>query len=584
MGHSGPVPDDPAPQPALVLGPALRHVDGHTATVWVETSRAGTVGVVAEDARAEASTFCVEGHHYALVVLDGLPADRELPYAVTLDGERAWPLPGDDRRPPTIRTLGEAGEPGTHDLDVAFGSCRSDRPQEQPWTLEPEEHPDGVGPDALVALSRDCQAGRRRVPDLLLLLGDQVYADEGLSPRVRERQVQRRGADSDPKEEVADFEEYTWLYRDSWSDPDVRWLLSTVPSAMVFDDHDVRDDWNTSDAWRDEVQRMPWWEERITGAYMSYWVYQHLGNLSPAAIEEEGLLRRICEAGAHGGDGGAVLREFARTADEEVDGERRSRWSYRRHLGRVRLVVIDTRSGRVLEDDRRDMLSAGEWAQVEEWLIGDVEHLLVASSLPLALEPTLHDVEAWDEQLCAGRWGRLAARLGERFRQAVDLEHWAAFGSSFQRLVTRLGEVAEGRHGAAPSTVLVLSGDVHHSYVAPLAYPGTGERAPVVQVVSSPLRNAVPRVVRRGFAAAGSAPLQAVGRALRRSVGLPPPPVSWRLTTGPLFGNGIGSLRLSGRVALVRLEQALPAQQRPGLRVVHEQRLGEGAPALSASR
>ncbi|MGW1633884.1 hypothetical protein, partial [Streptomyces anthocyanicus] len=30
---------------------------------------------------------------------------------------------------------------------------------------------------------------------------------------------------------------------------EVRWLLSTVPSCMIFDDHDVIDDWNTSAAW-----------------------------------------------------------------------------------------------------------------------------------------------------------------------------------------------------------------------------------------------------------------------------------------------------------------------------------------------
>jgi hypothetical protein len=34
---------------------------------------------------------------------------------------------------------------------------------------------------------------------------------------------------------------YTWLYHESWQDPEVRWLLSTVPSAMIFDDRDVRD-------------------------------------------------------------------------------------------------------------------------------------------------------------------------------------------------------------------------------------------------------------------------------------------------------------------------------------------------------
>ena len=48
---------------------------------------------------------------------------------------------------------------------------------------------------------------------------------------------------------MADFEEYTRLYREAWADPVVRWVLSTVPVSMIFDDHDVRDDWNTSAAW-----------------------------------------------------------------------------------------------------------------------------------------------------------------------------------------------------------------------------------------------------------------------------------------------------------------------------------------------
>ena len=49
-----------------------------------------------------------------------------------------------------------------------------------------------------------------------------------------------------PGERVLDFEEYTELYRESWGDPTIRWLLSTVSTAMIFDDHDVHDDWNIS--------------------------------------------------------------------------------------------------------------------------------------------------------------------------------------------------------------------------------------------------------------------------------------------------------------------------------------------------
>ena len=71
------------------------------------------------------------------------------------------------------------------------------------------------------------------------MLGDQVYADQ-VSPETERLIEERRGsgeasAEDPPRGEVADFEEYTWLYREAWSDPATRWLLSTIPSAMIFD-------------------------------------------------------------------------------------------------------------------------------------------------------------------------------------------------------------------------------------------------------------------------------------------------------------------------------------------------------------
>ena len=571
--------------PALLLGPMLRHVDTTSATVWVETTRNATVEVRSHGRTGSTSTFSVDGHHFALVLLDGLEPATEATYDVAIDGEIVWPVADDPRPKPVIRTMPDHGQTPTHDLDIVFGSCRVDRPHESPWNLAPEEHSDGVGVDALSALSDDCQARRRRLPDLLLMLGDQVYADEGLSPLVRERQIERRGEDAEPTDEVLDFEEYTWLYRDSWSDPDVRWLLSTVPTAMVFDDHDVRDDWNTSETWREEVRKLPWWHERIVGAYMSYWVYQHLGNLSPDVLAHDGLLAKIVAAG----DGGAILRAFAERAADDVDDQHESLWSYVRALGRARLVVIDTRSGRILHHGQRSMLGEGEWQAVEGWLRGDVEHLLVASSLPLILDHLLHDVEQWNEALAGGSWGPRMAKLGEKLRQGADLEHWAAFPESFTRLVLRLGEVADGRHGAAPSTVLVLSGDVHHSYVAPVTFPGvagagtgasgagasgaTTTRSPVVQVTSSPMRNAFPRSVQRAFRMAHTGPARRFGALLRRSVRLGPPAVDWSLTTGPLYGNGVGSLRISGDTMLVRLERAEMYGDEGTLLVRHEEQI-----------
>ena len=560
------LPGDPAarPGPQLLLGPVLRYADGTRATVWAETSAPAELSVLGCSTR----TFEVAGHHYAHLVVDGLQPGSDQPYDVRLDGAQVWPRPDDPRPAPRLRTPAEDGT-----LDLVFGSCRVDRPHAEPYDLEPEQHPEGVGIDALQALARMCIRGERPLPDLLLMLGDQVYADEGLSPKVRDKQREKRPADSEPQNEVADFEEYTWLYLDSWSNPDVRWLLSTVPSAMVFDDHDVRDDWNTSRTWREQVQHLPWWPERITGAYMTYWLYQHLGNESPEQVEREGLLQRVRERGE------PALREFAEHADDEVDGRKLTHWSFWRDFGPVRLVVVDTRSGRLVEDEHRAMLSDPEWDEVGGGLTGGCSHLLVGSSLPLLLERSLHDLERWNEAVTAGAWGSRASRFGEKVRQALDLEHWAAFSSSFERMVGRLVEVSRGEHGPAPATVVVLSGDVHHSYVAPVQLPsGSRPGSPVVQVVSSPMRNAFPRRLQRAFAFAASPPARLVGRLLAMSVRLPPPPVRWASQGGPLFGNTLGALRLDGSRADLTLSRAGTRDGAPVLDVVLQRRLDDGRP------
>ncbi len=357
---------------------------------------------------------------------------------------------------------------------MAFGSCRVSLPHEPPYTLSKDRDDRGREVDALLALVERLRTQPpHEWPDAVLLLGDQIYADQ-VSPETERLIEERRGrgdasADDPPQGEVADFEEYTWLYREAWSDPATRWLLSTISSAMIFDDHDVHDDWNTSWAWVREMRTVPWWHERILGAYMSYWIYQHLGNLSPAELAENALLADVREAQ----DAEQILRAFARQAEEEIAG---TRWSYHRDFGRTRLLVLDSRAGRVLAEDRREMLAEQQWAWVEECVTGDFDHLLIATTLPLLLSHGLHHLEAWNEAVCDGAWGRTAARLGEKIRQAIDLEHWSAFHGSFVRLTDLLHEVASGGRGPAPASVIVLSGHVHHAYLAEASFPG---RAPI---------------------------------------------------------------------------------------------------------
>jgi hypothetical protein len=535
--------------------------------VWVETDARCEVVVRPESGEpARATTFEVEGHHYAIVRVGGLPEDAATPYRVTLDGEPVWPEPDSPFPPSTLRTHGRRGR-----ARIVFGSCRTAYPHHPPFSLTPDEADEGRELDALRAIAlRMAEGDPREWPHCVLLLGDQVYADE-VSPQTLAFIRGRRDTTKPPHEGIADFEEYTQLYREAWSDPPIRWLLSTVPSAMIFDDHDVIDDWNTSLEWVETMRATDWWDRRVVGGFMSYVLYQHWGNLPPDALAEEDIYHQVKEAG----DGGELLRAYAYKCDREIEG---ARWSYCRDIGCTRVVMIDSRAGRVLTPGARSMVDQGEWDWITEHATGGFDHLLIGSTLPLFLAPGLHYLEAWNEAVCDGAWGAFAANLGEKLRQGADLEHWAAFRKSFKAMCGLLQEVGAGRRGQAPRSIVVLGGDVHHAYLAEVAFPrGSGVQSRVWQATCSPFRNPLSTKERRGVLVAFTRWGEQIGRLLARSAGVPAPPVRWRFQDGdPRFDNQVGSLVLDEGSGLARLERAVltgRGHEHPGLQIADEHSL-----------
>jgi hypothetical protein len=447
-------------------------------------------------------------------------------------------------------------------------------PEHPPYSLSRAEHEEGLEVDALWAYSKRLQHGEVPWPDALLLLGDQVYADL-VPPATAEFIRSRRDVREAPGEEVANFEEYTRLYRDSWSDPDIRWLLSTVPCTMIFDDHDVNDDWNISDSWIEEMRGRPWWDERITGAFMSYWLYQHIGNLSPPELEEETLLRDLRDPRGDE-DGGPRLRALARQWDRESAA---ARWAYYRDFGRSRLLVIDSRAARVTVEGRRDMIDAEEWEWIAEHARGRFDHLIIATTLPVFLPPGIHHLEAWNEAVCDGAWGALAGRLGERLRRSVDLEHWAAYQQSFQHLTELLRSIS-GRD-ESPATIIILSGDVHTSYVASVDLGPESGASRVHQVVCSPFRNPLSPSERRVVRMTGSRAAAFLFSALARASGVRPPAATWEISSRRTFHNSIGELALDHRRAQVTLFRSAPESERgsqPGLVRMYEADLAAQGP------
>ncbi|MDF3044400.1 MAG: glycoside hydrolase family 13 domain protein [Ornithinibacter sp.] len=477
-------------QEALVLGPMLRYVDETSATVWVRTATAATVSVERSGRAWHAPTFAVHGHHFALVTLTDLEPGSDDVYAVQVDGVPVWPTPGMPAS--RIRTLEPGREPR-----FAFGTCRT--------TGAHDSEGNGAhGIDALRTLAVELQDDpEAEWPDLLLLLGDQVYADTTPHPELEEFMAARRDLSEPPGEEIKDLDEYAELYRLAWSDDVIRSGLA------------------------------------------SYWVHQHIGNLSPAQLAEEEVWRSVAAHAASGHSDELDLTDRLDTLAARADEEPATyRWSYTRSLGDCTLVVLDSRAARELRPDGRSILDAVEMSWLDETLRGDVRHLLIGTSLPFLLPPGLHDFEAMNEVMAEGAYGRPISRAAERLRRSIDLEHWAAFNEGFDEVFEMVMEVARGERGAAPDTVTFLSGDVHNSYLAEVTDPEhLGARSRVVQAVCSPIRNPMPRgirVVMSLFARSLARPMRLLAS---RSSRVPDPPYRWTVTDGPWFDNNIAICR-----------------------------------------
>jgi hypothetical protein len=141
-------------------------------------------------------------------------------------------------------------------------------------------------------------------------------------------------------------------------------------------------------------------------------------------------------------------------------------------------------------------------------------------------------------------------------------------------MIGLIGDVAGGERGDPQSTVLILSGDVHHGYLAEATLEANA-KSHVYQAVCSPLRNALPK--EKSFlqdnAWTGLATL--TGRILARLVRISREPISWRLThDAAFFDNQIATLELGAESATITFEKAvIDSSKEPALKKLYRHRL-----------
>jgi len=251
---------------------------------------------------------------------------------------------------------------------------------------------------------------------------------------------------------------------------DIRRLLANIPVYMIFDDHEITDDWNLNPAWESKMYGNPFGKRMVSNALAAYWAFQGWGN-DPDKFDD--TFMDTIEA--------HVNQHQARSAQADafdiqmLDRQAVDRWSYTLPTQPF-TVVLDTRMQREAGSDGEAgacvLMNAQARAWFEQVLRGQRNNdpLLLISASPVFGFARME------------KFQRIASELGLS-AAALDLESWR---EGFELLESSLMRATGG-----VQSVTILSGDVHYSFSSHGIFNNADRtvQRKVAQLTSSPVSN-----------------------------------------------------------------------------------------------
>jgi hypothetical protein len=317
--------------------------------------------------------------------------------------------------------------------------------------------------------------------------------------------------------------------------PRVRRALANVATYMIFDDHDVTDDWNLHRRWHEHVHRRPLGRRMVQNALAAYAVFQGWGNEPDQFAGDRPGGRLLADLGAWDGHEGATCEAVrARLGLPSASAAAPVRWDYQVDTPSFQAIVLDTRTQRGFRPGGTGLaapalLAPGAMArQLSERLAArprEVPVTLLVSAAPVFGHPLI-EAKIQLKRIKAIEWS-------EQGPAAVDREAWSLDPAAFEALLATLVPFRR---------VVILSGDVHYGFAGSVAYwdrrDGGERRARFVQCTSTPLKNEDRRTRLLGGVPTVVQVPHALGKRIERLLGrLTTPPsvsfVGWSLDPHP---------------------------------------------------
>lgn len=245
--------------------------------------------------------------------------------------------------------------------------------------------------------------------------------------------------------------------------------LANVPVYMIFDDHDVTDDWNLSALWEATAYEHPFSRRIIGNALLGYLLCQGWGN------QPDNFAGLIAQCRELLPDTGEPAELDKACQDELIDRLFHfQQWHYTLPTS-PRLVVLDTRTHRWRSEVRR-----GHPSGLMDWeALTDFQQEIMGEDAVVVVSPA---------PMFGVKLIELIQRVFTFFGKPllVDAENWMAHRGAASVLLNIFG------HPRTPRHFVILSGDVHYSfaYDVHLRHKSRGPR--IWQITSSGIKNEFP--------------------------------------------------------------------------------------------
>lgn len=247
--------------------------------------------------------------------------------------------------------------------------------------------------------------------------------------------------------------------------PKVQRLLAHIPTYMIFDDHDVTDDWNLTAQWEQAAYQDGFSRRIIGNMLMAYWLCQGWGNDPKQFDGDFSLIANAYRDNPSKDNHDSFIEYLYKFAG----------WQYSLDTT-PKLVVLDSRTRRWRsEHDLADPSGLMDWealCDLQQELIGHPSIILV-SPAPMFGVKVIEAIQ------------RVATVLGQPL--AVDAENWMAHPGSASTVLNIF------KHPKTPHHFVILSGDVHYSFVYDIEIRFRHFSPKIWQITSSGIKNQFPQ-------------------------------------------------------------------------------------------